>query len=720
MMKKPECTRAQRMSLIGLVSCMISAGLTGCGQPPGVEVSAEPAPSIAVADVNANRVQLADAEPQNWLVHGRTYDEQRFSPLAHINAENISTLGLTWFYDFATNRGIEATPIVIDGIMYVTSSWSRVYALEATTGELLWEYDPKVPPTWAVNLCCDVVNRGVAVWQGRVYVGTLDGRLIALNARDGQLVWSAQTTPTDKPYSITGAPRIVKGKVIIGNGGAELGVRGFVSAYDAQSGELLWRFYTVPGDPAEPFENPAMEMAAKTWNGGEWWKVGGGGTAWDSMTYDPELDLLYIGVGNGSPWSRYSRSPGGGDNLFLSSIVAIRPDSGEYVWHYQTSPGDSWDYTATMHMILTDLEIDGRVRKVIMQAPKNGFFYVLDRETGEFISAKEFVDMNWASHVDPQTGRPVINPEAYYDNTKPWVSIPGPAGGHNWQPMSFSPDTGLVYIPVMSTAYPYKVDSEFRYQSFGWNTGIDEMVAAIPEEKAQLNAIKASLKGRLLAWDPVKQEPRWQVELAGLWNGGVVSTAANLVFQGTGDGFLKAYSADQGKQLWSYFVQTGIMAAPISYAVNGEQYIAVAAGWGGALPLIIGGLLDNAANQNVSRVLVFKLGGKEQLPPLQVRQKVLDPPPMEAPAQTVQHGKALYHKYCGGCHGSGAISGGVVSDLRYTKLHPVWDQVVLEGSMSGLGMVSFSQVLTKEDSAAIQAYVIDRAQRDKASLEVTQ
>ncbi len=719
-MKKPKIGRTNQMIWMGLTFCLISIWMVGCSRPAGVTANTEPAPTRAVAEVNTNRVLQADTEPQNWLVHGRTYDEQRYSPLTQINADNIASLGLTWFYDFPTKRGIEATPIVVDGVMYVTSSWSRVFALDATTGDLLWEYDPKVPPDWAVHLCCDAVNRGVAVWQGRVYVGTLDGRLIALDARDGQVAWSVQTTPTDKPYSITGAPRIVKGKVIIGNGGAEFGVRGFVSAYDAKTGEMLWRFYTVPGNPDEPFESPALEMAAKTWKGGEWWKVGGGGTVWDSMTYDPELDLLYLGVGNGSPWSRYLRSPGGGDNLFLSSIVAVRPDSGEYVWHYQTSPGDSWDYTATMHMILADLEIDGRVRKVIMQAPKNGFFYVLDRQTGELISAQPYVGMNWATQVDPQTGRPDINPAAYYDQTKPWVSVPGPAGGHNWQPMSFSPDTGLVYIPVMDTGYPHMVDSGFQLRPLGFNTGNDDLVTVMPEDEAQRGAIKASLKGRLLAWDPVQQKARWQVEDADVWNGGVVSTAANLVFEGTGEGFFNAYSADQGKKLWSFFAQTGIMAAPISYAVNGEQYVAVAVGWGGALPLIIGGMLNNAANQNVSRVLVFKLGGEKTLPPLQVQHKELNPPPMEASAETVQRGKLLYHQYCGTCHGNSAISGGVLPDLRYTKLHPVWDQVVLQGSLSARGMVSYSQVLSKEDSAAIQAYVIDRANKDKASLEAAQ
>ena len=379
--------------------------LSACGSPEKPEKTLYL--STKFHSVSDQRLVSADKDANNWLSHGRTYNEQRFSLLKQINLNNIEQMGLSWAFDLDGTRGLEATPIIVDGVMYVTGNWSRVYALDAVTGKLLWKYDPKVPTEWAVHLCCDVVNRGVAVWENKVYVGTLDGRLVALDNKTGALVWQVQTTPTDKPYSITGAPRVVKGKVIIGNGGAEFGVRGFVSAYDAKTGEQVWRFYTVPGDPAKPFEDPILAMAAKTWKG-EWWKLGGGGTVWDSMSYDAELDLLYIGVGNGSPWDQQIRSPGGGDNLFLSSIVAVRPDTGKYVWHYQTTPGESWDYTAAQQMILADVEIAGKERKVIMQAPKNGFFYVLDRETGEFLSGKPFVKVSWATHIDSKTGRPAI------------------------------------------------------------------------------------------------------------------------------------------------------------------------------------------------------------------------------------------------------------------------------------------------------------------------
>ncbi len=662
------------------------------------------------AQVDAQRILNANAEPGNWLSHGRTYDEQRYSPLTDISEKNIDRLGLGWSYDFETHRGLEATPLVIDGVMYVTGSWSRVYALDAASGKLKWQYDPKVAPEWAVNACCDVVNRGVSAWNGAIYFGALDGRLIALDAANGSELWSVQTTPTDRPYTITGAPRVVKGKVIIGNGGAEMGVRGFVSAYDTRDGQLVWRFYTVPGNPEKPYENPALKMAAKTWSGGSWWEHGGGGTVWDSMAYDAELDLLYVGVGNGSPWSRQLRSPGGGDNLFLSSIVAVRPDTGEYVWHYQTSPGDSWDFTATQHMILAELAIAGKNRKVIMQAPKNGFFYVLDRETGEFISGKPFVPVNWATHIDSETGRPAVNPDAYYGD-RVFEGRPGPFGAHTWQPMSYNPKTGLVYIPALDSGFPYKIDETFEFQKLGVNVGVDGVAAAWPVDPAIRKVIRESMKGLLIAWDPLRQEPAWTVEHSTPWNGGVLSTAANLLFQGNGKGNLVAYRADNGKALWSFGAQTGIVAAPMTYKVDGEQYLAVLAGWGGTVALVQGGAVTTSANRNKSRILVFKLGGKETLPEMSVAAPTLDPPPNIASREEIERGMALYHRTCFACHGDTAVSGGVIPDLRYSSqaTHKLWNEIVLEGLFKSAGMVSFAEVLSEEDSRAVQAYIIKRA-----------
>ncbi|HMI93088.1 MAG TPA: PQQ-dependent dehydrogenase, methanol/ethanol family, partial [Polyangiales bacterium] len=469
-----------------LCSCLLL--LAACAPKPA-PVSAPPAKP---ADVDEARLVAAGEDCHNWLSHGRTYDEQRYSPLNLVDKGNVAKLGLAWSLDLDTDRGQEATPLVVDGVMYSTSAWSKVQAIDAQSGKLLWQYDPEVPGETGTKACCDVVNRGVAVWKGRVYVGTLDGRLVAIDAHSGKQAWSVVTVDQNKKYTITGAPRIIKGKVLIGNGGAEYGVRGYISAYDAESGALAWRFYTVPGDPSQPFEAPIMQQAAATWKG-EWWKLGGGGTVWDSMAYDPQLNLLYIGVGNGSPWNQQLRSPGGGDNLFLSSVVALRPDTGEYVWHYQETPGESWDYTATQHIILADLPINGQTRKVLMQAPKNGFFYVLDRETGKLISAQPYSTVNWASSIDLATGRPVENPDARYaDTNKPWFAMPGPYGAHNWQPMSFSPQTKLVYIPSQDVPFNYAVDPRYAVNPVAYNVGVDILQASTPTDekgKAQLLAL---------------------------------------------------------------------------------------------------------------------------------------------------------------------------------------------------------------------------------------
>jgi PQQ-dependent dehydrogenase (methanol/ethanol family) len=422
-------------TLLLLGVCAISTSLPCHGGDSNV---AAQSPGASVRPVTAQRLENADAEPGNWMSHGRTYSEQRFSPLDQINASNLSRLKLAWYYDIDEYRPVEATPIVVDGVMYSTAAWGVVYAIDAATGKQLWKYDPRTDKAWDVHTCCRAVNRGVAVWNDKVYVGTTDGRLVALNAATGTPVWSKLTIDPAWPYSITGAPRVARGKVIIGNSGADLGVRGYVTAYDSETGNQLWRFYTVPGNPAGGFENDAMRMAAKTWTG-EWWKFGGGGTVYDAIVYDPDLDLVYIGVGNGSPWNQHVRSPGGGDNLFLASIVALNAETGAYVWHYQTAPGEEWDYTATQPIILADLRIEGVVRKVLMQAPKDGFFYVLDRKTGALISAEKFVPTNWASGVDPKTGRPVEIAAAHHPDGKPIELQPGAYGGHNWNPMSFSP-----------------------------------------------------------------------------------------------------------------------------------------------------------------------------------------------------------------------------------------------------------------------------------------
>ncbi|MCB1828378.1 MAG: PQQ-dependent dehydrogenase, methanol/ethanol family, partial [Coxiellaceae bacterium] len=435
----------------------------------------------------------------------RDYQETRFSPLKQINSNNVAQLGLAWYLDYDIGRGFEATPLFDNGVLYTTAARGVVLAVDAKNGKVLWTYDPSIGGNFDSKGCCDAVNRGVAMYGDKVYVGTFDGRLVALNKQSGKVVWETVTVDQSKDYTITGAPRVVNGKVIIGNGGADMGtVRGYVTAYDSETGKQVWRFYTVPGDPSKPFENKAMEQAAKTWTG-EWWKMGGGGTAWDSMAYDPELNLLYIGVGNGQPWNSKVRSPQGGDNLYLSSIVALNPDNGEMVWYYQETPGETWDFTATQNMILADLKINGEMRQVIMQAPKNGFFYVIDRKTGELISAEKFEYANWAFSIDKKTGRPIEVPEARYQDIRAMV-FPSPFGAHNWHPMSYNPMTGLVYLPTRHLAQPFMDAKEPYINKLGiFNVAID----AGDDPELTFDLRKLLFYGYLQAWDPIKQRKVW-------------------------------------------------------------------------------------------------------------------------------------------------------------------------------------------------------------------
>ena len=667
-------------------------------------VSVTPGPVVADADVDGKRITAADAEPQNWLSHGRTYSEEHYSPLDRIHADNVRELGLAWYLDLQGRKGLEAIPLVVDGSMYTTGLWNEIIALDAASGAVLWRYDPQIDKTLARYGCCGAVNRGPAIWKGRIYAGLLDGRLLAVDAATGKLVWEVQTTDPAQTYTITGAPRIVNGKVIIGNGGAEFGVRGYVTAYAAETGTQVWRFYTVPGNPALGFESDTMAMAAKTWNG-EWWLAGGGGTAWDSFAYDPDLNLLYIGTGNGTPWVRDIRSPGGGDNLFLSSIVAVNADTGAYVWHYQTTPGENWDFTATQPMILADLEIGGRLRKIIMQAPKNGFFYVLDRGTGELLSAERIVPVNWASHVDMATGRPVEIQENLYTEEARLIT-PGPHGAHDWQPMSFSPRTGLVYIPAHEMWWVYSRVADFQYRQGIMNH------AQNPWAPAPTGAGERLMHGQgyLLAWDPVKAREVWRIDGGRGWNGGVLTTAGNLLIQGRSDGRFVIYAADSGELLWEMPIHTGAVAGPMTYAVGGEQYIAIAAGWAGAVTMMGGGMGE--IHHTDSRILAFKLGGQISLPAPAAPEPMPEPPPLTATAETVALGASLYGPVCGSCHGFDAISGGVTRDLRYMQpeIHAAFKEIVLGGIMRDIGMASFADVYNEQQVEAIHAYIIQRAQ----------
>lgn len=656
---------------------------------------------------------LADGTDGDWLLHGLNYAETRFSPLNQINESNINELGLDWSLDLGLKRGIEATPIVKDGVMYLTGPWSIVFAVDLRTHKLLWKYDPEVPKSYGEKGCCDVVNRGVALYENKIFVGTFDGRLIALNSENGKKIWEVLTVDQSQPYTITGAPRVIKGKVIIGNGGAELGVRGYFTAYDANSGKEMWRFYTVPGDPSKPFENKAMEKAAKTWTG-KWWEYGGGGTVWDSMAYDPELNLLYVGTGNGSPWDRNQRSPEGGDNLYLSSILAINPDSGELVWHYQTTPGDSWDFTATQHIILSDLEIDGKKRKVLMQAPKNGFFYVLDRTNGKLISAEKYTYVNWAKSIDLKTGRPIENKLARYDQANIDIA-PNFNGGHNWQPMAFNSNLNLVYIPARETFSNYGQDLTWKYNKSGFGTGIGwNLATGSVKSRPTIKDAKARNIGKLVAWDPIKQKEVWSVEQSNTWNSGLLTTDSNLVFQATADGRLTAYNGNNGKLVWEANLQNGILASPITYLVDGVQYITVVTGWGGGY-----GMKNKHTNYILpGTIYTFKIGGKLALPSATPKntQQLINPE-LKVDNSKVAIGEELYYKFCATCHVVAENGGGVAPDLAYSQFlgTETFEKVVLEGGLLQNGMPKFDTRLTKEEVRNLQYFIINMAKEKRNS-----
>ena len=689
--------------LLALTSIIL---LTGCKQPEQGSIEHINKVTSAVDD---NRLANADKTPGDWLSYGKNYAEDRYSTLEQINKNNIKNLGLAWSLILGTDKGIETTPLIVDGIMYLTGPWSKVFAVNAVTGQLIWSYNPEVPGYYGQKPCCDVVNRGVALFKSKVYVGTIDGRLIALDATNGKPFWEILTVDTTKPYSITGAPRIVDGKVVIGNGGAELGVRGYVSAYDAATGKMIWRFYTVPGDPSKPFESREMEMAAKTWTG-KWFEYGGGGTVWDAMAYDPDLKLLYIGTGNGSPWNRQHRSPGGGDNLFLSSIVALNPDNGKLVWYYQTTPGDTWDFTATQHLILADIVIKGALRKIIMQAPKNGIFYVLDRSNGKLLSAKPYTFINWATGVDSVTGRPIETNFGRYTNENAEV-FPSPFGAHNWQPMAFNRKTQLVYLPVRDLGTLYGNDVRWKYNqpSDGFGSGIGWNTATGYNSSKQLRKeVNAPKMGEsLTAWDPVNQRVVWSVQHKAMWNGGVLTTSAGLVFEGTSDGKFMAFDAENGKALWEKDLGTGIIASPVTYQVGDTQYVSIAVGWGGAM-----GKGNKFTEQiNPGTVYTFALNKNHPMPvfPKAIPRKLIDIP-FTATPQQIQHGSLLFTQYCGTCHSLGG-GGGNIPDPTYSSeaIHKIFKDILLQGVLIKKGMPNFSGKLSESDVTDVHDYILATA-----------
>lgn len=690
------------------LSFALMGGLIGCapGQP-------------TVASVDETRIINATTrEPGSWLTHGQTYKEQRFSQLTQINQDNINDLGLAWSKQIGDfNMRMQGTPLVVDGVMYVTNGWSVVYALDATSGAEIWRYDPQVDRSYVRLACCGPAhNRGVAAYQGKIYVATFDGRLIAIDAQDGSLHWDVDTYHPSAlgRFNITGAPRVAQGKVFIGQGSSESGHRrGYVTAYDANTGEVDWRFYLVPGDPSQPFEHPEMEMAAKTW-GGEWWKYGGGGTAWNSLVYDEELGSLYIGVGNGAPWPRDIRSPGGGDDLFLSTIISVDVQTGRMNWYYQTVPGDNWDFSSAMDITLSDLVVDGKPRKVLLQAPKNGFFYVIDRETGELLRAHPYTDaITWATHVDLETGRPVENPDVVYETKPQWI-LPAHAGAHNWEPQSWDEANGIMYFYYHDKPAFYSLDEEFvktgvykirdRGVSLGWGEG------EYRRELIKQAAPRPPTQGYIGAFDPLTGKYKWRHKLKEAHNGGVLATAANLLFQGERDGLFVARNTNDGLPIWEFDAQGLFSSAVMSYAVGNEQYVATMVSGNRAIGL--GGTL-----------LVFKIGGTAALPPIKsVTLEVPVQPATKFDIGLYMQGQRLYQAQCANCHGS--IEGTAETlitapDLRTMNqaTHAEFIDIVRHGARADQGMPSFAELLNDADSEAMRHYLIREANLLRADLK---
>jgi len=683
----------------------------------------------AVAGCSQADIEWPDTE---WRAYGRDTAEQRFSPLDEIDMGNVDQLGVAWTFDMSEGRGVEATPLMVDGVLYATGSWSKLYALDARTGQEIWNFDPQVSRIDTARSCCGAVNRGVAYADGKIFLAALDGRLIALDHKSGDVVWQTQTIddPT-QPYVITGAPRIAKDLVIIGNSGADLGVRGYAGAYDIATGQQVWRFYTVPGNPADGPDGAAsdsiMEEVAKTWTG-EWWKEGGGGTVWDSITYDAELDRVFLGVGNGAPWNRQFRSPGGGDNWFLASIVAVDRASGEYIWHYQATPGDTWDATATQSMILADIEFEGSTRKVLMQAPKNGFFYVIDRQDGKLLSANNIVPMaktedtppgqpiSWAYGIDIETGRPLENPEARYEDGGPVTVHPTGNGAHGWQPMAYSPQTGLVYMPIQDPSSTFVHDPNYR-PGPGLRSSGTRPPGALPQDRTIRTNIVESLNAALIAWDPIAQKEVWRVPFDYGGNGGALATAGELVFESNAGGIFAAYNARTGEKLWSFDAQATAQGGPISYAIDGEQYIAIALGNGGSSWIAAGLFAPQRRSLPVGRVVAFKLGGTGAYERIDTALAPVPEPPdiTLAPEKFAETG-LRFGAYCAGCHGFGVVSGHVTPDLRrsaYIQSREAFYAVVGEGLLAERGMPNFGQQISADQIEDMRAYIAAEARFER-------
>ena len=724
-------------TLARALAAAMLAVLCGCHQENAHAPPAAPAPlPVNAADVNAkaadvNAERLAAGEPDQWLTPGRDANGTFYSPLKDINAGNVAKLGFAWDYHLGTNRGQQSTPLVIDGVMYASSNFGRVYALDAARGKELWTYDPHIDGQWARYACCDAVNRGAAAFEERLYVGALDGWLHALDARTGRLVWKVDTLigrGERKPYTVTGAPLLAGDLIIVGNGGADFaGARGYVSAYDLKSGELRWRFFTVPRNPAEgPQDQPHLEAALKTWDPRHRWDAGGGGNVWDGMAYDPALKLVYIGTANAAPYNMHLGGRHGGDELFAASIIAIHADDGSMAWYYQTTPGDRWDYDSTQKLVLADLELHGRLRRVVMQAAKNGFYYVLDRASGELLSAHNFAFVSWTRGIDATTGRPVVDPSASYDHG-PALLFPSEAGAHSWQPMAYDAERRITFIPAIesgnviveaSARRAGLVEGQFTTPAFPPEVydpkAMHSLYGTLPPLTQLARGMKTNTasRGFLRAWSVPEHRVVWEAQTATSWDGGVLATAGGLVFQGDANGNLNAYSSDTGERLASVAMGSSMMAAPMTYRAGGTQYIAIVAGYGGGA-VITGWPLDPASAAyrygNEGRIIVLKVGGPPPpLPALRTDPPLPEPPARPADAKQIAAGEVLYNRFCSRCHVMGR---GNLPDLRRMQpgTHAIFNSIVLRGAYVPKGMARFDDVLSAGDAEAIHAYLIDQA-----------
>lgn len=689
------------LPVLSMMACNPSAEDTHA-QVTGTQAqpTSEPAPG---GPKDPRAIYLDDSGGEDWPGFGRSYGEQHFSPLTQINEQSVSGLGLAWYMDLEHKGNSVTQPIAVDGVLYFAAGLSIVHAVDVRSGKLLWKFDPRAGERADRGLRWFWGTRGIAWWNGKVYVGTVDGRLIAIDAGTGKEVWAAQVTEPGSGLYLAGAPRAADGKIIIGEANGDyIRHRGYADAYDAETGKRLWRFYIVPGNPADGFENSAMEMAAKTWTG-EWWKWGPGGNPWNAFAYDPDTNTVMIGTSDGFPFNQRIRSPGGGDNLFICSMVAVDADTGEYKWHYQFVPGDTWDYDSTMDIELADLVIDGKQRKVAMMAPKNGFFYVIDRTSGELISAEKIARVTWASHIDMATGRPVEMPGARYPDGQSFELWPSMRGAHTWPPMAFSPQTQLVYIPKFESGLTYDDRGLDKDNIAQWGINIS---AAKPDP---LNNTSS-----LLAWDPVTQKKTWEVPTYGGWASGIMATAGGLVFQGQINGQFSAYSALEGRELWAFSSQAPIIAAPITYSVDGRQYVSVLVGMGysAAAEVFSHKGLEISANQQ-RRVLTFTLDGKAALPAPPAKQSVLpvQDPDYKAEPDLAAEGDAIFARDCAYCHGQLAISGGYAPDLRASAAilsYEAFEHITRSGLLVATGMPKWDD-LSDADVRALRQYLRSRA-----------